>query len=260
MNVLFRLKILLCLALACWSIVLVACKDPERQPVPVSVFTSQNLRFVAAYPLNVSEPSGLSLSRDRQSLWTVSDNSGKIYQLNLSGDILSSFQSERYDLEGITVIDANHLAFISERERKIVVARKIGGRVLQQAAIAIPGFDNKGPEALTYDQATEQFHILQEVPGTLITLNRQLEEVARRELKFAQDYSSMCFDSVKNQLWVLSDVSRSIHVLDADLRIQESFSLSVDQMEGLAVDHEAGRIYLVSDPLDTLFVLEYDSF
>jgi uncharacterized protein YjiK len=159
-----------------------------------------------------------------------------------------NFQVDSGDLEGITNIDANHLAYIAERTRKIVVARK-NGSVIEEAVIEISGSDNKGPEALTYDEVAQQFHIMRESPGLLITLNRELKEVSRRELKFAQDYSSISFDSKRKHLWVLSDQSKSIHVLDEALQIQQSYSVNVEQMEGIAVDHEA-----------QLYVFEFDPF
>lgn len=221
--------------------------------------TSQNLRLIGAYPLEVQEPSGLSLSKDKQSLWTVSDSDGHIFQIDLQGVTLSHFPSGYGDLEAITTIDEQHLAFIAERARKIVIAQK-DGKILQAASIKIPGSDNQGPEALTYDEEAEQFHIMQETPGLLLTMNRQLEEVARQDLTFSQDYSSISFDSARKHFWVLSDQSKSIHVLDEDFAILEIFSVNIEQMEGIAIDLENHLIYLISDPLEALYVLEFDSF
>lgn len=241
---------------AALSLSLVACKDVASESREVT--SSQNLRFIAAYPLEIAEPSGLSLAKNKQSLWTVSDRDGGIYQISLQGKVLSHFDSGHRDLEAITTIDSEQLAFTSERERKIVIARK-DGTVVDSAPIGIPGSDNKGPEALTYDEDAEQFYVMQENPGILLTLNRDLEEIERRELKFAQDYSSISFDSGRKEFWVLSDRSNSIHVLDQSLRIQQSFSVNVEQMEGIAVDHHTRLVYLISDPLEMLYVFEFDA-
>lgn len=233
------------------------CQDSEQLPTTVS--SSRNLKFVEAYSVDVPEPSGLTLSKDNRSLWTVSDSDGQIYQIDLQGNVISQFQSNHGDLEGITTIDDQHLAFIAERARTIIIAQK-DGKILQEAIIEIPGSDNSGPEALTYDEHAEQFHIMQESPGKLITMNRQLEEVERRELKFAQDYSSISFDSERKHFWVLSDQSKSIHVLDQDLSILQTFSADVEQMEGIAIDLDASLVYLISDPLDQLYIFEFESF
>ena len=163
------------------------------------------------------------------------------------------------DVEGVTTIDSERLAYIDERARLIVISGK-GGQILRQAQVPIRGSDNKGPEGLSYDEDAGEFHILQESPGTLVTLNSDLQETARRQLDFAQDYSSISFDSRKKHFWVLSDQSESIHVLDQSLNIIKSFSINVNQMEGLAIDHEARRIYVISDPLAELFVFEFDAF
>jgi uncharacterized protein YjiK len=226
---------------------------------PESISTSENIRLVAAYPLNVEEPSGLSLSTDRKSLWTVSDDDGGIYQVDLEGKTIGHFPTTHNDVEGVTTIDSGHLAFIDERTRKIVIAGK-DGRIIRMGDIPIPGSDNKGPEALSYDEDAAEFHIMQEKPGILITLNADLKETSRRQLKFAQDYSSISFDSKNKRLWVLSDQSKSIHVLDTNSNLIESFSINVYQMEGVAIDHEAQRIYVISDPLSKLFVFEFDAF
>lgn len=257
MNVFCQSKLAFCFFAGCLSSGLMACSDLGSQTAAVS--TSQNLRFVAAYPVDVAEPSGLSLSKDNLSLWTVSDKTRGIYQISLQGTVLSHFQSERGDLEAITTIDAQHLAFLSERDRVIVVTRN-DGRIIEEAKISLSGSKNKGPEALTYDEDAEQFHVIQESPGILLSLNRQFEEVARRELEFFQDYSSISFDSERKQFWVLSDLSHSIHVLDQDLRLQQSYSIDVKQMEGIAIDQKARRIYVVSDPLSALYVFEFDPF
>jgi uncharacterized protein YjiK len=247
----------LCLrfVVVCMALGLASCKGHQ----PSTVSTSQNLRLINTYTVAVPEPSGLTLSKDGRSLWTVSDRDDGIYQIDLQGKVLRHFSVEYEDLEGVTTIDDSHLAFISERANKIVVARK-DGTILRERTIAISGSSNKGLESVSYDEDTALFYVLQERPGILITLNDQLEEVGRREIKFAQDYSSISFDSARQQLWVLSDLSKSIHVLDLDLRVQESFSVDVKQMEGLTIDHEAHLIYLISDSLSRLYIFEFDQF
>jgi uncharacterized protein YjiK len=235
---------------------LTGCQDRKTNSNGVS--TSQNIKLLNIYSLTVHEPSGLTLAKDNLSLWTVSDTDGHIYQIDLEGTTLAHFPTGYHDLEAITTIDDQLIAFIAERERKIVIATQ-EGQILQEATIDIPGFDNRGPEALTYDEEAAEFHLMQEAPGLLLTLNRQLEEVDRQELKFAQDYSSISFDSDSKHLWVLSDQSKNIHVLDQNSSILESFSVDVEQMEGLAVDHNHNRIYIISDPLEELYVFEFET-
>ncbi|CAA6676810.1 MULTISPECIES: SdiA-regulated domain-containing protein [unclassified Lentimonas] len=251
------LKISAYLATLCLTFGNTGCKKNKINLADVA--TSQNLKLIGAYPIAVKEPSGLSLAKDNQSLWTVSDTNGHIYQIDLKGAVLNHFPTGYDDLEAISTIDAQHLAFIAERDRKIVIARK-DGTILEEAIIDIPGFDNKGPEALTYDEDAEEFHIMQESPGLLIKLNRQLEEISRRNLNVAEDYSSISFDSESKHLWVLSDRSRNINVLDENSTILGSFSADIEQMEGLAVDHENRLIYIISDPDETLYVLEFESY
>ena len=54
--------------------------------------------------ISVEAPSGLVLSTDKQSLWTVSDKTGGlIYQMSIGGDIVTSLPYNGSDLEGITM-------------------------------------------------------------------------------------------------------------------------------------------------------------
>lgn len=254
-----QFSVLANIAISCAILTVAGCNKPDKYGANVSLSTSENLKLIEVFPMQVEEPSGLSLSKDNRSLWTVSDADGRIYQTDLQGNVLRHFQSNYEDLEAITTIDDKHLAYIAERSRKIVIANK-NGQILKEADINIPGSDNAGPEALTYDEQDQQFHLMKERPGMLITLNRQLEEVARRPLEIAQDYSSISYDSERKHLWVLSDESKSIHVLNQDFLILESFSINVQQMEGLALDLDHNLIYIISDPLETLYVFEFDPF
>lgn len=238
-----------------------ACEDRDQPPPfdPAPVTTSPNLTLVGSYPLAIKEPSGLSLAKDGQSLWTVSDENGAVYQFDLQGKTIGHFRTNFKDLEAIATMDANMLAFVSERTRELVVART-DGTIIRRATIDMPGAQNSGPEALTYDEERGQFHLMQEKPGLLITLDADLREISRRELSFARDYSSLTFESQRQLFWILSDESRTVHVLDQDFRMQTNFSIDIQQMEGIAVDSENRLLYIVSDPLERLYVFRFDDF
>ncbi len=46
-----------------------------------------DLTVIGEYLIDVPEPSGLSFSSSGQSLWTVSDYTGKLYQITFTGEL-----------------------------------------------------------------------------------------------------------------------------------------------------------------------------
>lgn len=232
-----------------------------RIAIGVSGFngSSGNLRLVGEYPIDVPEPSGLGISPDGKSLWTVSDESRRVYHMDLQGRMLGQFETESKDLEGIAVIHEDSVAIIAERSRKLVIYDS-GGKLVRSFGINFAGSDNAGPEGLAYDSQQKEFLVLKESPGILVTVDMQGRELERTELKMAEDYSDLFFEQTRRQFWVLSDVSKSIHVLDHSLKLLAAFAVNIDDLEGLAVHPETGRIYLVSDSQSRLYVLEYDPF
>ncbi|RYD37837.1 MAG: hypothetical protein EOP87_02760, partial [Verrucomicrobiaceae bacterium] len=237
------------------------CRE-NSAAVPAALFmaTSGNLKLVASHHIDVKEPSDLDLSEDRKSLWTVSDEGGIVYQMDLDGHLLGSFGSGLEDLEGVTTVGDKGLAVVSEKSREIVLMTS-GGKHGSRAKLDMPGESNKGPESLTYNSAESVFYALKEkAPGTLVTLDASLRETSRAELNFAKDYSSMSYDPVRGHLWVMSDESDAVYVLDRDLRIQTVFSFDIEQAEGLAVDYEARKMWVVCDKSSILYTFTFSDY
>jgi uncharacterized protein YjiK len=104
-----------------------------------------------------------------------------------------------------------------------------------------------------------EFVVVNEVAGLLIRMDEEFRESSRKELRFAQDYSSITVDSERNELWVMSDLSGSIFLLTEQLDMVTSFSTNIQQLEGIAVDHANHRMYMVSDPLSRLYVMDFEA-
>lgn len=221
---------------------------------------SDNLKLLASYSLKVKEPSGLSLSLDKKSLWTVSDEGGRVYQVSLEGEILRQFKTGLKDLEGIAVLDDSSLAVVSERTLQLRTFGMDGER-RSEGVIDLAKGGNNGPEALDYDPKEERYFVMKEKsPGMLIVLDKEMQELSRTEIHFAEDYSSIAHEPVRDHLWLLSDQSGNVHVVDHQLNVMAEFSESVPQAEGIAVDYENRRMYLVSDKEERLYVFEFDDY
>lgn len=237
------------------SLALPACHRPVVPPAH-----SDNLRPAGEHALAVPEPSGLSLSADGASLWMVSDEDGKVYRTDLEGRTVASFSTGHSDLEGITTVGPDEVAVLAERARKLLVF-SVDGTLLRGMTLDIPGSDNSGPEALAWSAADREFYVLKERnPGLFLVLDEGMKERSRREMKIARDYSSLFHEPERGHLWIASDDSAAIYVVDRELRIQTVFSSAIPQMEGIAVDYAKRRIYAVSDEEARLYVYEFDEY
>ena len=215
--------------------------------------TAENLTVQKVIPIDVPEPSGLAFSYDKKYFWTVGDSDSKIYMLNLNGKIVNSFVINGEDLEGVSVIDSIHLAVILERTREVVVV-DTSGKEIKRNKFNLKGNLNEGLEGICFDHKTKDFYFLNEKnPGLLIKTDSSFNEIFRKEIKLAKDYSDIVFSNDDNTLWILSDESKKI--IQTNLygdRIRE-YRINVEQPEGLVVDYRNKKVFVVSDKKEELY-------
>jgi len=80
------------------------------------------------------------------------------------------------------------------------------------------------------------------------------------------DFSGLCYDTVRRAFWIVSDKAKRVFLYDwAANRVVQSAPLGfgkdgdykeVEKAEGIAVDPEANRLYLVSDEEARLYVFD----
>lgn len=241
------------------ALLLMSCNPAGRKGGDGFV-ASHVLDRTGVYSLQTKEPSGLCLSESGKSLWTVSDSDGEICEISFTGVELRRLKTGFNDVEGIATHSDTSLALILERSRELVIV-DLFGREKRRASIDIQGIKNEGLEGLAFDRTAEVFYLLKEKsPGLLVILNRDMKEQSRHVLRFAADYSSIDFDPVRKHLWVMSDESKSIHVFDLNLTRVASFAVDVRQPEGLAVDYQNKKIYVVCDSREKLYVFTFPDY
>lgn len=221
--------------------------------------SSENYKpeYITKYKLTIPEPSDLAMDIDGKALWTVSDSNSTVYKISFDGTVLKSFKIEGLNLEGITQIDNNKLAVILERERTVVII-DTNGAELNRIKIKKDGEPNLGFEGITFNSANKHLYLINEKdPGLLIELDENYNVINEIELNFAEDYSGINYDSEKNGFLIISDESCLYAECDINGKMLNSFSFKFTQIEGVAVDKINKLIYLVSDPLEELYVLKY---
>lgn len=223
--------------------------NTNRQESPIP----EKLSLQKMTPIKVPEPSGLALSFDGRYLWCVGDSDSKVYKLDFNGNVIRSFIINGEDLEGITVIDSIKLAVILERTREVVII-DTSGKEINRKQFNLKGNLNEGLEGICFDYSTKVFYFLNEKnPGLLIKTDSSFNEIFRKEIKIAKDYSDIFFSKDDTTLWILSDESKK--VIQANLngdKIKE-YQIDVDQPEGLVVDYKSKTVYVVCDRKERLY-------
>jgi len=233
------------------TFVLFCCKEKSQPP-------KDALTYIGAYAISVPEPSGLDLSYEEDGFWTVSDETSTIYKLDSDGNVVRTHKIEGVDFEGVTVIDETRLAIVLERQREIVIV-DTSGNELTRAELPFWGEENSGLEGITYNPNNGHFYILNEKkPSLLIELNNELEVVKVDTLKLTKDISGIYLDVENKVLWILSDEDQLIMKTDLNGNLIEKIDISIVQPEGITIDKQGKRMYIVSDNRETLYVFEFN--
>ncbi len=215
---------------------------------------SVSLIPIEVHKLNLPEPSDLCFGPGNQILYTVSDNTAKVYKITIQGKILETLPFVGNDLEGVCYVNDQFLYVAQERLRKITKL-DLQGNVIAEASIPVEINDlNSGLEGIAYNTLNRCFYILNEVnPGLLIITDENFSVLKKITLSFAADYSGICVDNQNQELWILSDVSASVNRCTLEGQLIEKFRIPVNNPEGIALDVENRLLYIVSDQEGTLY-------
>ncbi len=221
-----------------------------------SVEEVKKLKPIKTYSLKISEPSDLSLNKEK--LWTVSDRNSIVYKTNLKGEIEFSFKIKGTDLEGITIFDDSLIAVALEISRTIVIT-DLNGNEISRTTLEINGSKNSGLEGITYNSSTGHFYLVNEKdPALLIETDKNLKEIRRKQIKKVRDLSGVSYSQKEDCLWLLSDEDRKIIKSSLDGDFIEEFKINVQQPEGIAVDDKNDLIYIVSDKEAKLYIYKLE--
>ena len=244
--------------------------------------------------IGLNEPSGLTLNADRTALYTVCDDTKAIFCLDLKGQVLlqQSFFISEAGLEGIALSADGKQLFVVQEETNAVLIIDIAARCerQRQPLAAMANYDtvamhfperpdNKGLEGITVNPVNGHVFVVKESqPGLLIELDAQCRSIlSSRRLGEANgfshpkvgpdklDFSGLSYDPRNDSLWIVSDQGRCLFQYDwaqdevlqrLDLEIDDGKRRLVRKAEGLAVDPERERVYVVSDRDARLYVFK----
>lgn len=224
-----------------------------------------DLVLVASYPLAINDPSGLVIDMDGQFLWTVSDDPGQfVYKISFTGEVLghlSGYQGD--DMEGITMNPNDGTLWIVEERLRQIVQLTTEGEVLQIIDVPVQATNpNDGLEGITWNPNNNHVYVVNEKnPRQFIELNTNFEVVRSVPINFTGEFqlldlSGLFYDHIKDEIWILSDDSERIVVADQQLNPLRAFNLGRDKFEGIAVDLNINRVYLVNDRENRLYIYD----
>ncbi|MGE0079408.1 MAG: SdiA-regulated domain-containing protein [Bacteroidales bacterium] len=212
------------------------------------------------YDLGIPETSDLCFGSSTDILYTVSDNTTKVYKITTKGRKLSELAYTGNDLEGVCYVDGQYIYVAEERLRKIVKL-DLQGNVLDQKTIPVEvNSENEGLEGISYATFCSRFYIINEMnPELLIETDKNLNVLNEYPLTFANDYSGICVDNINQNLWILSDMSATVNKCTMQGELIESYRIPVSNPEGIAYDPSSKILYVVSDSEARLYVFNLNT-
>ncbi|TVQ10095.1 MAG: T9SS C-terminal target domain-containing protein [Balneolaceae bacterium] len=238
-----------------------ACNAETKSLQPDSL---DAIRLLSVVDLQIKDPSGLALDANPDRLWTVSDESGgRVYLISLSGEIISELFYSGDDMEGITYDPVSETLWIVEERLRQIVQLGPSGQVLQRISVDIgQEIENDGPEGIAINSLTGHMYVANEKnPMVIMELDTGLEIISVTHINFEggfamSDISGLFHEPERDELWILSDISQKIVVTDTGLNPIRWYHLDVNKPEGIAVDMNRRRVYIVSDQDDKLYTYE----
>jgi len=263
-------------------------------------FAEPELTFVATGKVadkdkEFDEPSGLAFAADGEPLWSVSDNSPRLYQIAHDGKVVNSIKlgSKMDDLEGVTW-DAGRSRVLLVRERSAEVIEldpAAPEHLVRHALHDMEGYDkiatifsagdaNNGLEGIAVVPETGNVFLIKEnQPRMLLELSPDLTRIlggvvldpamgfAGAGVDDAQlDVSDIVWDQTRGAFWISSDVGRRVFLFDPIagralgyrlLWLEHDQRHALHHAEGVAVSADGTRLFVVTDDGHDSRMVEY---
>lgn len=265
----------------------------EKQKFSLKYLKRYDIRNEAE---GLNEPSGLALSGKKNALWTVSDDRNKIFKLSFKGELKKkkSFQVNDAGLEGIALGPTGEFLFIVREDTNEIIKVNIDKQKAsnRRKLSEMKGYEkvekyfsggkkNKGLEGVTYNKKTGTIFVLKEgSPGLLLELSSDLKKIINYRLLNEKngfsdtdvkpdklDFSGICYDQTQKIFWIVSDKAKKLFLYDwKKNKVAQNAVLyyekngkkrKIKKVEGVAVNPNAKRLYVVSDEKAKLYAYRY---
>lgn len=232
-------------------LILVNCQKQEENKYPT-------LGYVSFTPLSIPEASGMAIYKDGTFL-SVSDSTSQAYVFSMEGIVLKTLVYVGKDLEGVVYIPGDEIIFVLEENSDEVVQLDTNG--LEQGRFKVP-LEKENPkhglEGISYNPENKHLYVISEkLPARLFELSLDGELLHEYDLNFAEDYSSVFYDPIIDRLWILSDDSETLTRTTLTGAPEITYDTRVKKGEGLVVDSESSRVYIITDTNSAVYELSF---
>ena len=222
-----------------------------------SVVTAAEYRFVKSFPVAVEEPSGLAYDTKTDTLWTVRDGGGGLYQIDKRGIVLETIDVPSSDLEGIAYKPSTDTFLLAEERNREIKEIDRQGKTLRTVKVPINyrlWHLNHGLEGIGYDPENGHVFVVNEkAPRRVMELDEGGTIAGSFEVDEAGDLSGIHRDTGSGNLLILSHESKKVMEYTPGGKLLGSFTIDVPKAEGITMDAD-GNIYIICDETNTLYV------
>ena len=211
--------------------------------------------------------SGICLAPDGSGFLAASDRGG-VYRVSFSGESTPLYVENPgisgLDCEGVTLDPVTgDIYFVVERNKQEVRRLHAPGYSDSEVLATITdGSFNSGLEAITWMGDGTLIIGNQANPCLLLRISASDGSiVSRTEIKAGiTDISDLCYDPVRNALWIADSETRTINLCDLEGNIQKSYSVSfIDNGEGLCIDRERQCIWVGDDTTSNIYKISFSN-
>lgn len=226
----------------------ISCKSDD--PVNPEV---KSLEPIAEIDLSsiLSEPSGIVYNPINNSLYVVSDTTSIIFEIDLNGNLLRQINIIANDLEGITLSKTSDTIYVVEESDNLITSFLINGNKISSFVKNVSTNSSNGLEGITIDNNYDIYVVIEKSPRLLITLEGTVE-VNRSEITIVDDLSDICYDSVLNCLWIISDESKKIIKISKTGSVISEWIIPFSKGEGITFVQD--KMYIVRDSDSKMYV------
>ena len=246
-----KIKILTTLVLL--SLYLFSCdsNDPKNPEL-------KSLEPIAEIDLSaiMSEPSGIVYNSISNSLFVVSDTISKIFEIDLNGNLLRQINTNANDLEGISLSKNSDTIFVVEESDNLITSFLTNGNKIASFVKNVSTNSSNGLEGIAIDNLYNIYIVNEKLPRYLMKLKNSVE-VNRLEITAIEDLSDICYDSVLDCLWIISDESKKIIKISISGSIISEWLLPFSKGEGITFVQD--RMYIVRDSNSKMYVFNKPS-
>ncbi|MDP8220526.1 MAG: SdiA-regulated domain-containing protein [Candidatus Stygibacter frigidus] len=215
-----------------------------------------HLVMISSYSLSLAEPSDLSYDPLTNSLWTVSDNNNKVYNIDLEGNTIQELPFVGNDLEGIAYSFIDNSLWLAEEGDCQIVNITQQGAELAGYQIPLETGTNSGLEGICLLPDSTIALVKEKNPGKFVKLNSLYEVEQMLVIDFADDFSAISYNPEENFYWVLSDQNQALFAWTPEAGVIAEYSLPFEKPEGVCYVPDRQSFFFVSDSQNALYEMK----